>query len=223
MLRLKCKRMLMVTQLVSRRERSWVCAKYLRMQRHQLLQVEMTVKIGQKRTDLQLLIKSVSLFLAGTKSSWEVIANYMNVYSTSGSQENYQRFHWQRRVSKNLAIIEKMAYCMERSLKLSVPWSAAGSVSTFRTIWKSMCRFHVLTTEEQKLLEQALKMYLLGSKYTWKMGKNSRSGIWHDKKDFQNDIWNLLRWWKQRMMLKNKCWIQIEPWNDIMTDCCMCI
>ena len=183
----------------------------------------MAVKIGQKRIDLRLLIKSVSLFLAGTNSRWEVIANYMTVYSTSGSQENCQRFHWQGRVSKNLAIIDKMACCMERSLKLSVPWSAEVSVGTFGTIWKSLCRFHVLTTEEQKLLKQALKMYLLGSKYTWKMGKNSRSRIWHYKKDYQNDIWNLLRWWKQKKLLKNKCWIQIELWNDIMTDCCMCI
>ncbi|OWK13101.1 hypothetical protein Celaphus_00014276, partial [Cervus elaphus hippelaphus] len=53
----------------------------------------------------------------------------MNVYSTSGSQENCQRFHWQRRVSKNLAIIEKMACCMERSLKF-----AEVSVGTFGTM-----------------------------------------------------------------------------------------
>ena len=90
-----------------------VCAKYLRLQRHQLLKVEMAVKIGQKRIDLQLLIKTVSLFLAGTDSRWEVIAKYMNTHSTSGSQKNCQRFYWQRTVSQNLALIKKMTYCVE--------------------------------------------------------------------------------------------------------------
>ncbi|KAH0506590.1 DnaJ-like protein subfamily C member 2 [Microtus ochrogaster] len=33
--------------------------------------------------DLQLLIKSVNLFPAGTNSKWEVIANYMNIRSSS--------------------------------------------------------------------------------------------------------------------------------------------
>nr|KAF6336990.1 hypothetical protein mMyoMyo1_012172 [Myotis myotis] len=33
---------------------------------------------------LQLLIKDVSLFPAGTNSRWEVIANYMNIHSSSG-------------------------------------------------------------------------------------------------------------------------------------------
>ena len=39
---------------------------------------ERKVEIGQKRIDLQLLIKAVSFFLAGTNSRWEVIANYTN-------------------------------------------------------------------------------------------------------------------------------------------------
>ncbi len=34
--------------------------------------------------DLQLLIKAVNLFAAGTNSRWEVIANYMNIHSSSG-------------------------------------------------------------------------------------------------------------------------------------------
>ncbi|KAH0616479.1 hypothetical protein JD844_027601 [Phrynosoma platyrhinos] len=34
--------------------------------------------------DLQLLIKAVNLFPAGTNSRWEVIANYMNLHSTTG-------------------------------------------------------------------------------------------------------------------------------------------
>ena len=34
--------------------------------------------------DLQLLIKAVNLFPAGTNSRWEVIANYMNIHSSSG-------------------------------------------------------------------------------------------------------------------------------------------
>uniref|UniRef100_A0A8C5K571 J domain-containing protein n=1 Tax=Jaculus jaculus TaxID=51337 RepID=A0A8C5K571_JACJA len=34
--------------------------------------------------DLQLLIKAANLFSAGTNSRWEVIANYMNIHSSSG-------------------------------------------------------------------------------------------------------------------------------------------
>eukprot|EP00064_Thunnus_orientalis_P005056 superscaffoldBa00000481_g5069 len=39
---------------------------------------------GWNEEDLQLLIKAVNLFPAGTNARWEVIANYMNLHSTSG-------------------------------------------------------------------------------------------------------------------------------------------
>ncbi|PWA14703.1 hypothetical protein CCH79_00014360 [Gambusia affinis] len=39
---------------------------------------------GWYEDDLQLLIKAVNLFPAGTNARWEVIANYMNLHSTSG-------------------------------------------------------------------------------------------------------------------------------------------
>ena len=182
----------------------------------------MAVKIGQKRIDLWLLIKSVSLFLAGTNSRWEVIANYMNVYSTSGSQENCQRFHWQGKVSKNLAIIDKMAYLWREALNcqylevlkfLSAPSEQFENPRADFTSWQQ---------KNRSFWDNLWKCiyWVVNTPKRW--GKNSRSRIWHYKKDYQNDIWNLLRWWKQKKLLKNK-WIQIELWNDIMTDCCLCI
>uniref|UniRef100_A0A3Q4GRV6 Myb-like domain-containing protein n=1 Tax=Neolamprologus brichardi TaxID=32507 RepID=A0A3Q4GRV6_NEOBR len=39
---------------------------------------------GWNEEDLQLLIKAVNLFPAGTNARWEVIADYMNTHSTSG-------------------------------------------------------------------------------------------------------------------------------------------
>ncbi|KAL0196524.1 hypothetical protein M9458_010096, partial [Cirrhinus mrigala] len=41
---------------------------------------------GWSEEDLQLLIKAVNLFPAGTNARWEVIANYMNQHSSSGTK-----------------------------------------------------------------------------------------------------------------------------------------
>ncbi|KAK5896176.1 hypothetical protein CgunFtcFv8_009806 [Champsocephalus gunnari] len=41
---------------------------------------------GFNEEDLQMLIKAVNLFPAGTNARWEVIADYMNLHSTSGTK-----------------------------------------------------------------------------------------------------------------------------------------
>ncbi|XP_023134209.2 dnaJ homolog subfamily C member 2 [Amphiprion ocellaris] len=128
---------------------------------------------GWTEEDLQLLIKAVNLFPAGTNARWEVIANYMNLHSTSGMKrtakdvinkaKNLQRLDPLQKDEINKKAFEKFKKehaSVAPSIDNAVPserFDASGSDGNAAP-W---------TTEEQKLLEQALKTYPVSTPERW--------------------------------------------------------
>ncbi|TWW65000.1 DnaJ -like protein subfamily C member 2 [Takifugu flavidus] len=114
---------------------------------------------GWNEEDLQLLIKAVNLFPAGTNARWEVIANYMNQHSTSGMKrtakdvinkaKNLQRLDPVQKDEINKKAFEKF-----KKEHTSLPSEDKAVPSE---------RFD----EEQKLLEQALKSYPVNTPERW--------------------------------------------------------
>ncbi|XP_020785131.1 dnaJ homolog subfamily C member 2 [Boleophthalmus pectinirostris] len=126
---------------------------------------------GWTEDDLQLLIKAVNLFPAGTNARWEVIANYMNIHSTSGTKrtakdvinkaKNLQRLDPNQKDEINRKAFEKF-----KKEHTSVPPSIdnAAPSERFETTENNPAPW---TTEEQKLLEQALKTYPVSTSERW--------------------------------------------------------
>ncbi|XP_034529281.1 dnaJ homolog subfamily C member 2 [Notolabrus celidotus] len=128
---------------------------------------------GWNEEDLQLLIKAVNLFPAGTNARWEVIANYMNLHSTSGMKrtakdvinkaKNLQRLDPLQKDEINRKAFEKFKKehsSVPPTIDNALPserFDSAGGESNAAP-W---------TTEEQKLLEQALKTYPVSTAERW--------------------------------------------------------
>ena len=58
--------------------------------------------------------------------------------------------------------------------------------NAFRMIWRSMHRFHPLDNRRTEAFGTSFEN--IPSKYTWKMGKNSRSSAWQDKEGLHETI-----------------------------------
>ncbi|XP_076006756.1 dnaJ homolog subfamily C member 2 [Genypterus blacodes] len=128
---------------------------------------------GWNEEDLQLLIKAVNLFPAGTNARWEVIANYMNLHSTSGMKrtakdvinkaKNLQRLDPVQKDEINRKAFEKFKKehsVVPPTIDNAMPserFEASGGDGAAAP-W---------TTEEQKLLEQALKTYPVSTPERW--------------------------------------------------------
>ncbi|CAH2275729.1 dnaJ homolog subfamily C member 2 [Pelobates cultripes] len=121
--------------------------------------------------DLQLLIKAVNLFPAGTNARWEVIANYMNLHSVSGIKRNakdvinkaksLQKLDPQQKDDINKKAFDKFKKehkVVPQSVDNAVPSERFDGTGSDSTPW---------TTEEQKLLEQALKTYPVNTTERW--------------------------------------------------------
>ncbi|KAG8439954.1 hypothetical protein GDO86_005934 [Hymenochirus boettgeri] len=121
--------------------------------------------------DLQLLIKAVNLFPAGTNARWEVIANYMNLHSSSGIKrtakdvinkaKSLQKLDPQQKDDINKKAFDKFKKehkAVSTSVDNAVPSERFEGPGGDTTPW---------TTEEQKLLEQALKTYPVNSPERW--------------------------------------------------------
>lgn len=128
---------------------------------------------GWNEEDLQLLIKAVNLFPAGTNARWEVIADYMNTHSTSGMKrtakdvinkaKNLQRLDPVQKDEINRKAFEKF-----KKEHTSVPPSIDNAVPSERfDASGSDGNAAPWTTEEQKLLEQALKTYPVNTSERW--------------------------------------------------------
>ncbi|XP_073336920.1 dnaJ homolog subfamily C member 2 [Pagrus major] len=128
---------------------------------------------GWNEEDLQLLIKAVNLFPAGTNARWEVIANYMNIHSTSGMKrtakdvinkaKNLQRLDPVQKDEINRKAFEK--FKKEHS---QVPPTIDNAVPSERFDASGTdANAAAWTTEEQKLLEQALKTYPVSTPERW--------------------------------------------------------
>ncbi|XP_013884869.1 dnaJ homolog subfamily C member 2 [Austrofundulus limnaeus] len=126
---------------------------------------------GWNEEDLQLLIKAVNLFPAGTNARWEVIANYMNLHSTSGMKrtakdvinkaKNLQKLDPLQKDEINRKAFEKF-----KKEHTSVPPSIDKATPSER-FDGSEGNAAPWTTEEQKLLEQALKTYPVSTPERW--------------------------------------------------------
>uniref|UniRef100_A0A3Q1FYH1 DnaJ homolog subfamily C member 2 n=1 Tax=Acanthochromis polyacanthus TaxID=80966 RepID=A0A3Q1FYH1_9TELE len=126
---------------------------------------------GWNEEDLQLLIKAVNLFPAGTNARWEVIANYMNLHSTTGMKrtakdvinkaKNLQRLDPLQKDEINKKAFEKFKKehaSVAPSIDNAVPSERFDGSDGNAAPW---------TTEEQKLLEQALKTYPVSTPERW--------------------------------------------------------
>ncbi|XP_030637517.1 dnaJ homolog subfamily C member 2 [Chanos chanos] len=128
---------------------------------------------GWNEEDLQLLIKAVNLFPAGTNARWEVIANYMNLHSSSGVKrtakdvinkaKNLQKLDPHQKDEINKKAFEKF-----RKEHAAVPPTVDNAVPSERfDASSSDSNMAPWTTEEQKLLEQALKTYPVNTPERW--------------------------------------------------------
>ncbi|XP_034382169.1 dnaJ homolog subfamily C member 2 [Cyclopterus lumpus] len=127
---------------------------------------------GWNEEDLQLLIKAVNLFPAGTNARWEVIANYMNLHSTSGIKrtakdvinkaKNLQRLDPVQKDDINRKAFEK--FNKEHG---AVAPTIDNAVPSERFDGSSEGNAASWTTDEQKLLEQALKTYPVSTAERW--------------------------------------------------------
>ncbi|XP_075064836.1 dnaJ homolog subfamily C member 2 [Mixophyes fleayi] len=121
--------------------------------------------------DLQLLIKAVNLFPAGTNARWEVIANYMNLHSISGIKrtakdvinkaKSLQKLDPQQKDDINKKAFDKFKKehkVVPPSVDNAMPSERFEGPGADSTPW---------TTEEQKLLEQALKTYPVNTPERW--------------------------------------------------------
>ncbi|KAJ8007262.1 hypothetical protein DPEC_G00115720 [Dallia pectoralis] len=126
---------------------------------------------GWNEEDLQLLIKAVNLFPAGTNARWEVIANYMNLHSTSGTKrtakdvinkaKNLQKLDPHQKDEINKKAFEKFKKehsAVPPTVDNAVPSERFDGAEANAASW---------TTEEQKLLEQALKTYPVSTTERW--------------------------------------------------------
>uniref|UniRef100_A0A8C0D0S0 DnaJ homolog subfamily C member 2 n=1 Tax=Balaenoptera musculus TaxID=9771 RepID=A0A8C0D0S0_BALMU len=120
--------------------------------------------------DLQLLIKAVNLFPAGTNSRWEVIANYMNIHSSSGVKRTAKDVIGKAKSLQKLDPhqkddINKKAFDKFKK-EHGVVCQADNATPSER--FEGPCTdFTPWTTEEQKLLEQALKTYPVNTPERW--------------------------------------------------------
>ncbi|XP_016134836.1 dnaJ homolog subfamily C member 2-like [Sinocyclocheilus grahami] len=142
---------------------------------------------GWNEEDLQLLIKAVNLFPAGTNARWEVIANYMNQHSSSGVKrtakdvinkaKTLQKLDPHQKDEINRKAFEKFKKehsVVPQTVDNAVPserFDAVGAESN-SSPW---------TTEEQKLLEQALKTYPVNTAERWEKISDAVPG--RSKKD----------------------------------------
>uniref|UniRef100_A0A096LXZ2 DnaJ homolog subfamily C member 2 n=1 Tax=Poecilia formosa TaxID=48698 RepID=A0A096LXZ2_POEFO len=128
---------------------------------------------GWNEDDLQLLIKAVNLFPAGTNARWEVIANYMNLHSTSGMKRTAKDVINKAKNLQKLDPLQKdeinrKAYEKFKKEHTSVPPSIDNALPSERfDATGSDGNTAPWTTEEQKLLEQALKTYPVNTPERW--------------------------------------------------------
>ncbi|XP_043944450.1 dnaJ homolog subfamily C member 2 [Protopterus annectens] len=122
--------------------------------------------------DLQLLIKAVNLFPAGTNSRWEVIANYMNLHSSNGIKRTAKDVIGKAKSLQKLDPqqkddINKKAFDKFKKEHAAVPPTIDNAVPSERFEGPGGENSSPWTADEQKLLEQALKTYPVNTPERW--------------------------------------------------------
>lgn len=116
--------------------------------------------------DLQLLIKAVNLFPAGTEKRWETVANYIFTHSSSGKQRTGKECLARAKNLKDkdlkVQANQKVFERFQENQKSSASGKKVDDVEISQRYdsqpWSS---------DEQKLLEQALKTYPNGTEKRW--------------------------------------------------------
>ncbi|XP_066580199.1 dnaJ homolog subfamily C member 2 [Amia ocellicauda] len=128
---------------------------------------------GWNEEELQLLIKAVNLFPAGTNARWEVIAKYMNLHSNSGIERNAKDVinkakNLQKLDPHQKDEINKKAFEKFKKEHAVVPPTVDNAVPSERFEGSGAdTNTAPWTTEEQKLLEQALKTFPVSTPERW--------------------------------------------------------
>ncbi|XP_017341240.1 dnaJ homolog subfamily C member 2 [Ictalurus punctatus] len=128
---------------------------------------------GWNEEDLQLLIKAVNLFPAGTNARWEVIANYMNLHSGSGIKRTAKDVINKAKTLQKLdphqkEEVNKKAFEKFKKEHSAVPPTVDNAMPSERFEGSASDTTSApWTTEEQKLLEQALKTYPVNTPERW--------------------------------------------------------
>ncbi|XP_016094314.1 dnaJ homolog subfamily C member 2 isoform X2 [Sinocyclocheilus grahami] len=142
---------------------------------------------GWNEEDLQLLIKAVNLFPAGTNARWEVIASYMNQHSSSGVKRTAKDVINKAKTLQKLDPhqkdeINRKAFEKFKKEHSAVPPTADNAVPSERfDAVSAESNSSPWTTEEQKLLEQALKTYPVNTPERWEKISDAVPG--RSKKD----------------------------------------
>ncbi|GFQ83792.1 dnaJ homolog subfamily C member 2 [Trichonephila clavata] len=136
--------------------------------------------------DLQLLVKGVNLFPAGTNNRWEVIVAFMAQHSTSNVKRTAKEVlakakDLQKRSGGLREEINKSAYeTLEKNQK-QVPIAVKDQSAPTERFDGPEDNQNAWTTEEQQLLEQALKTYPNNTPERWEKIAACVPG--RDKKD----------------------------------------
>lgn len=126
---------------------------------------------------LQLLIKAVNVFPAGTNQRWEVVANFINQHTNGeyvprtpkevlAKAKDLQSCDYSRNILK-VAVNQKAYDNFEKDQKNSVEVSAATSQRFDSPADQQGVRVAPWTALEQQLLEQALKTYPASTPERW--------------------------------------------------------
>ncbi|GCB71639.1 hypothetical protein scyTo_0006020, partial [Scyliorhinus torazame] len=121
--------------------------------------------------DLQLLIKGVNIFPAGTNTRWEVIANFINSHSTSGIRRTAKDVINKAKNLQKLDPLQKDEINKKAFEKFNKDHNTAVAALDKATPSERFeahgCDINPWTAEEQKLLEQALKTYPVNTPERW--------------------------------------------------------
>lgn len=125
----------------------------------------------------QLLIKAVNLFPAGTASRWKVIADYVNMHSKTGTLRDSKHVIKKVKTLKKLDPSQKQEVNRNAFSKFDKGFSQSKSPSTSSTQSDPTVRYNGTnsqlasekpwTSEEQRLLENALRTYPTSTPERW--------------------------------------------------------
>ncbi|XP_014670863.1 PREDICTED: dnaJ homolog subfamily C member 2-like [Priapulus caudatus] len=128
--------------------------------------------------EIQILIKAVNLFPAGTNQRWEVVANYINQHSTTNSDKNaketlgmakkLQKDDFVLKEDANKKAFEKFQQRSKAADTRTTPADESAPSARYETPAEMMgLNTSPWTTDEQKRLEQALKTYPSSTAERW--------------------------------------------------------
>ncbi|XP_042907655.1 dnaJ homolog subfamily C member 2 [Parasteatoda tepidariorum] len=157
--------------------------------------------------DLQLLVKGVNLFPAGTNNRWEVIASFMTQHSTTkikctAKEVLAKAKELQKRSGGLREQVNKSAYENLEKNQKQVPIAVKDQSAPTERFDTPADMAGIWTSEEQQLLEQALKTYPASTEERWE--KIAACIPHRDKKDCMKRYKELVEMVKAKKAAANK-------------------